>query len=125
MWTERSRFIPTGAVATVGDFKQFRNGPSFGTWLGMSPKQNSSGGKSKLGCITRRGDMYLRSLLIQGAKSAVMKAHKRHDPGQTGGGQARLTPRGIRLAMTKGTEWGPAVRFVSGSAPTMAQHGRL
>jgi transposase len=67
-------------VATVGDFKQFRNGAQFGAWLGLTPSQNSSGGKNKLGGITKRGDMYVRSLLIQGAKSAVMTAHRREDP---------------------------------------------
>ena len=44
------------------------------------PRQHSSGGKNNLGGITKRGDTYLRSLLIQGAKSAVMTAHKRSDP---------------------------------------------
>lgn len=67
-------------VATVGDFKQFKNGAQFGAWLGLAPRQNSSGGKGKLGGITKRGDMYLRTLLIQGAKSAVMTAQKRDDP---------------------------------------------
>jgi len=74
---------PVGAsavVATVGDFKQFRNGPQFGAWLGLTPRQHSSGGKNNLGGITRRGDMYLRTLLIQGAKSVVWTAHKRDDP---------------------------------------------
>ena len=47
------------------------------TW---PPSQNSSGGKTKLGGITKRGDVYLSTLLIQGAKSAVMSAHKRKDP---------------------------------------------
>ena len=45
----------------------------------MTPRQHSSGGKSTLGGITKRGDTYLRTLLIQGAKSAVMTAHKRQD----------------------------------------------
>jgi transposase len=74
---------PVGAsavVASVGDFKQFKNGAQFGAWLGLAPRQNSSGGKSHLGGITRRGDMYLRTLLIQGAKSVVWTAHKRDDP---------------------------------------------
>ena len=66
-------------VATVGDFKQFKNGAQFGSWLGLVPRQNSSGGKTQLGRITKRGDDYLRTLLIQGAKSAVMTAHKRSD----------------------------------------------
>ena len=66
-------------VATVGDFKQFKTGAQFGAWLGLAPSQNSSGGKVRLGGITKRGDNYLRTLLIQGAKSAVMTAHKRQD----------------------------------------------
>ena len=70
----------SAVVTTVGDFKQFRNGSQFGAWLGLTPRQNSSGGKNKLGSITKRGDMYLRMLLVQGAKSAVMSAHKRDDP---------------------------------------------
>ena len=70
----------SAAVATVGDFKQFGHAAQFGAWLGLVPRQHSSGGKSSLGGITKRGDNYLRSLLIQGAKSAVMTAHKRSDP---------------------------------------------
>ena len=70
----------SASVATVGDFKQFRHGAQFGAWIGLVPRQHSSGGKSCLGGITKRGDNYLRSLLIQGAKSAVMTAHKRSDP---------------------------------------------
>lgn len=46
----------------------------------MMPKQRSSGGKSNLGTITKRGDTYLRTLLIQGAKSVVNSAHTRSDP---------------------------------------------
>ena len=66
-------------VASVGDFTQFKSGAQFGAWLGLVPSQNSSGGKASLGRITKRGDDYLRTLLIQGAKSAVMTAHKRRD----------------------------------------------
>jgi len=66
-------------AASVGDFTQFRSGAQFGAWLGLVPKQNSSGGKASLGGITKRGDEYLRTLMIQGAKSAVMTAHKRAD----------------------------------------------
>ena len=70
----------SAAVATVGDFKQFSHAAQFGAWVGLTPRQHSSGGKNNLGGITKRGDNYLRSLLIQGAKSAVMTAHKRSDP---------------------------------------------
>jgi transposase len=67
-------------IATVGDFKQFKDGAQFGAWLGLTPKQNSSGGKNNLGGITKRGDMYVRMLLIQGARAAVLTAHRRDDP---------------------------------------------
>ena len=69
----------SAVVATVGDFKQFKNGAQFGAWIGLTPRQRSSGGKNNLGRITKRGDTYLRTLLIQGAKSAVMTAHRRED----------------------------------------------
>jgi len=67
-------------VAGVGEFGQFKSGDQFGAWLGLVPRQNSSGGKTSLGRITKRGDDYLRTLLIQGAKAAVMSAHRRDDP---------------------------------------------
>lgn len=70
----------SAAIATVGDFKQFKSGAQFGAWLGLVPKQRSSAGKAHLGSITKRGDTYLRTLLIQGAKSVVNTAHTRHDP---------------------------------------------
>lgn len=66
-------------VASVADFKQFKSAAQFGAWLGLVPSQNSSGGKTSLGRITKRGDDYLRTLLIQAAKSAVMTAHRRRD----------------------------------------------
>ena len=67
-------------VATVADFKQFKNGAQFGAWLGLTPRQNSSGGKTSLGGITKRGDTYLRTLLIQGAKSVVLTSKHSQDP---------------------------------------------
>ena len=74
---------PLGAsafTAGVGNFSQFRSGHQFSAWLGIVPRQNSSGGKTSLGRITKRGDDYLRTLLIQGAKAAVMSAGRRSDP---------------------------------------------
>jgi transposase len=67
-------------TAGVGDFHQFKGGHQLGAWLGLVPKQDSSGGKTRLGRITKRGDDYLRTLLIQGAKAAVISADKRDDP---------------------------------------------
>jgi transposase len=69
----------SAAVATVDDFKQFNSGAQFGARIGLVPRQRSSGGKSQLGGITKRGDPYLRTLLVQGAKSALMTAHQRND----------------------------------------------
>ena len=63
-----------------GRLPSVQGGHQLGAWLGLVPKQNSSGGKTTLGRITKRGDDYLRTLLIQGAKAAVMSAGKRDDP---------------------------------------------
>jgi transposase len=70
----------SAVVATVGDFKQFKNGAQFAAWIGLTPKQNSSGGKTSLGPITKRGSTYLRTLLIQGAKAAVLLGKDNDDP---------------------------------------------
>ena len=73
---------PTSAsalVAAVGDFRQFTRASQFAAWLGLVPRQNSSGGKASLGGITKRGEDYLRTLLIQGARSVVASAVKRSD----------------------------------------------
>jgi transposase len=61
----------TALVASVGDGKLFRNGREFAAWLGLTPRQHSSGGKSRLGGITKRGDVRLRTLLIHGTRSAM------------------------------------------------------
>ena len=66
----------SAAVATAGNVSAFKNGREFAAWLGLVPKQNSSGGKSKLGAITKRGDRYLRTLLVQGARVVMIAAQK-------------------------------------------------
>ncbi len=73
------RLTASAAVATVVDARQFRNGRQMAAWLGIVPKQKSSGGKQRLGSITRQGNDYLRTLLFQGARSAVLTAHRRDD----------------------------------------------
>src|SRR5664280_708759 len=78
-------------TAGVGDFHQFKGGHQLGAWVGLVPRQNSTEGNTSLGRITKRGDDYLRTLLIQGAKSAVMSAAKRDDP--TSRWPAQLTAR--------------------------------
>jgi transposase len=61
----------TALVASVGDGKLFRSRREFAAWLGLTPRQYSSGGKSRLGGITKRGDARLRTLLIHGTRSAM------------------------------------------------------
>jgi transposase len=73
------RLTASAAVATVVDARQFKNGRQLAAWLGLVPRQKSSGGKQRLGRITKQGDDYLRTLLFQGARSAVVTAHRRHD----------------------------------------------
>jgi transposase len=65
-------------VAAVGNPSNFKNGRHFSAFLGLVPRQNSSGGKEKLLGISKRGDGYLRSLLIHGARAALQFA-KKHD----------------------------------------------
>ncbi|NIT61907.1 MAG: IS110 family transposase [Aliifodinibius sp.] len=69
----------TALVATVGDAKTFNSGRQFAAWLGLTPKQKSSGGKYRLGRISKRGDVYLRTLLIHGSRSAMLHTAKRKD----------------------------------------------
>jgi transposase len=61
-------------AATVGDAKNFDNGRQFAAWLGLVPRQHSSGGKSTLLGMSKRGDAYLRTLLIHGARSVIYRA---------------------------------------------------
>ncbi|HEY0665932.1 MAG TPA: IS110 family transposase [Gallionella sp.] len=63
--------------ASVGNAHDFKNGRQFAAWMGLTPRQYSSGGKTKLGRITRRGDAYLRSLLVQGARSTLQATLKK------------------------------------------------
>ena len=55
----------------MGDGKCFKNGRQFAAWLGLTPRQNSSGGKNRLGGISKRGDVYLRTLLIHGTRTVL------------------------------------------------------
>ena len=66
--------LATALVASVADPRAFRSGSDFSAWVGLVPKQNSSGGKEKLGSITKRGDRYLRSLFTAGALAVIRYA---------------------------------------------------
>lgn len=61
----------TPLVATVGDARSFKHGCQLAAWLGLVPRQHSSGGTRRLGRITKRGDVYLRTLLIHGAPGSA------------------------------------------------------
>jgi transposase len=69
----------TAIVATIGDAKLFKNGREVAAWLGLVPKQFSSGDKTVLGGISKRGDSYIRKLLIQGARTVVKKCEVKTD----------------------------------------------
>ena len=80
-------------VASVGDAKLFRNGRQFAAWLGLVPRQYSTGGKAILGRITKRGDVYLRTLLIHGARSALITFIAPHGSAQPLGRGTGATTR--------------------------------
>jgi len=64
-------------VASIGDAKTFKNGRQLSAWLGLVPRQHSTGGKPTLLGISKRGDVYLRTLLIHGARSVILGAQRR------------------------------------------------
>ncbi|HVA54373.1 MAG TPA: IS110 family transposase [Gammaproteobacteria bacterium] len=66
-------------VASIGDAKTFKNGRQLAAWLGLVPRQHSTGGKPTLLGISKRGDVYLRTLLIHGARSAILAAQRRSE----------------------------------------------
>jgi transposase len=66
--------LATALVASIGNPKAFRSGRDFSAWIGLVPKQRSSGGKEKLGSITKQGDRYLRSLFTVGALAVIRYA---------------------------------------------------
>jgi transposase len=89
--------LATALVASIADPKMFRSGRDFSAWIGLVPKQNSSGGKDRLGNISKRGDRYLRSLFTIGALAVIRyaKIHgTKHRPWLT----ALLTRRPTKVA---------------------------
>lgn len=69
----------TAIVATVSHAMDFKNGRQFAAWLGLVPRQYSTGGKTRLGRITKRGDVYLRTLLIHGTRAVLARVSERTD----------------------------------------------
>lgn len=72
--------VATAVVATVGDCAYFKNGRHLAAWLGLVPRQHSSGERQRLLGISKRGDTYLRTLLIHGARSVLLRSASRTDP---------------------------------------------
>ena len=71
--------ISTAMVATVGDARQYHKGRQMAAAIGITPKQHSSGGKDRLLGISKRGDVYLRTLMIHGARAVVARAEHKDD----------------------------------------------
>jgi len=69
----------TAFVSAIGEAKMFRRGRDCSAWLGLVPRQYSTGGKTVLGSISKRGDRYLRTILIHGARSVISKADNKTD----------------------------------------------
>lgn len=115
--------IATAVLAGVGDAKDFKNGRQFAAWLGLVPRQHSSGGKPRLLGITKRGDKYLRTLLVHGARAVVTQAPRRDDGFSRWINQLRArrgtnvtvvavankTARVIWTMLAKGEDYRPAV----------------
>lgn len=69
----------TALLASVGDPKQFKNGRQFAAWLGLTPRQYTTGGTIRLGRITKKGDAYLRTLLIHGTRAVLTTIKNKDD----------------------------------------------
>ncbi|MCP4284620.1 MAG: IS110 family transposase [Gammaproteobacteria bacterium] len=93
----------TALVATIGDASQFHSGRQLAAWLGLVPKQSSSGGKQRLGRISKRGDGYLRRLLVHGARAVLRwsRGSKKCGPGQgrTAWQQSLLARRPVNVVL--------------------------
>jgi transposase len=68
--------VATALVAEIGDWRAFRSGRSLAAWIGLVPKQHSTGGKERLGSITKQGNRYLRWLLVAGAMAVIRYARQ-------------------------------------------------
>jgi transposase len=85
----------TALFSTVGDIHRFRSGRSLANYLGLTPREASSGLRRRMGRISKRGDTYTRMLLVHGARSALLAAHRASEPDQ-------LQAWAIRTAKARG-----------------------
>jgi transposase len=72
--------ISTAVVAAIGDGREFKNGRHMAAWLGLVPRQHSSGDRTQLFGISKRGDQHLRTLIVHGARAVVRTASRKTDP---------------------------------------------
>lgn len=85
----------TAAVATMGEARTFRSGRQFAAYLGLVPRQSGTGGRVQLLGISKRGDKYLRLLLIQGARSVLARSRAAKDPNTWLGRLIQRRPRNV------------------------------
>jgi transposase len=90
----------TALIGAVGQIHGFRRGRHFANWLGLTPREHSSGPRRSLGRITKRGDVYLRCLLTHGARAALLAAHRRAAAGRP---VTRLQQWALAVAARRGT----------------------
>ena len=95
--------IATAIVATVPDPSVFRSGREFAAWLGLVPRQRSTGGKQRMGRISRQGDRYIRRLLIVGAQSALLRSKEIRDNAWVQGLLARCARLKVAVALANKT----------------------
>jgi transposase len=72
--------VATAIVAAIGNGAAFHKGREFSSWLGLVPRQHSTGGKARLFGISKRGNNYLRKILVHGARSAVLRVKRERSP---------------------------------------------
>ncbi len=119
-------FLTASAIAaTVPDPSFFRSGREFSAWLGLVPRQNSSGGKERLGRISKQGNPYIRRLLVIGATSMLRYARAKTAPGAdwVNGLLERRPPRLVTVAMANKTAriaWALLARGETYQAPATA-----
>jgi transposase len=89
--------VATGVLAFIGDIHRFPSGRHFASYLGLTPRESSSGMRRSLGGITKRGHCYLRTMLIHGARAALVHAHRTPAPD-------RLRDWALRLEQTAGSK---------------------
>jgi transposase len=116
----------TAIAATVTDPSAFKSGRDLAAWIGLVPRQSSTGGKQKLGSISKQGDRYLRSLLIVGATAVIR--HARTHPGRHLWIMkllAKMPAKKVAVALANKTAriaWAILVKGGTYRAPAMAEN---